>query len=212
MNINIHLPTEVHLTVDFMILTYVSILFFALLGVVGGWKRTIATLAGISFGWLVALKSSDFLIRLIRFVLEVDFSGPRTGLFQIGLYVASMVMVVVTFHNIIERTRGDRRDKLISLSLGSVAGFLFMVLLLDLGRDWIAAHVNNWALSLNLGYNFDSTGAQTVITIDFLNNAVEVYERIGNGQVLILLAIVAIFWHGFLFSTIARLDKKLRSA
>ena len=72
--------------------------------------------------------------------------------------------------------------------------------------------MNNWALSLNLGYNFDSTGAQTVITIDFLNNAVEVYERIGNGQVLILLAIVAIFWHGFLFSTIARLDKKLRSA
>jgi len=211
MNINILLPSEIHLTVDFMILTYVSILFFALLGVVGGWKRTIATLAGISFGWLVALKSSDFLIRLIRFVLDVDFSGPRTGLFQIGLYVASMVMVVVTFHNIIERTDGDRRDKLISLSLGSVAGFLFMVLLLDLGRDWIDAYVNNWALSLNLGYNFDSTGAQTVITIDFLNNAVEVYNRISNGQVLILLAIVAIFWHGFLFSTIARLDEKLRS-
>ncbi|MDQ7028326.1 MAG: hypothetical protein Q9O62_00405 [Ardenticatenia bacterium] len=208
----LEIPEVITLPVDFRVLTLVSILFFMILGVLGGWKRAIVTLVGLFFAWGVAVKASAFLIRAVRILLGLDFSGPLAEFFSLSLFVGSTVMVVVTFYKIIENTANERRDKLIGSSFGLLSGYFFMVLLLDVSREWIQLNLNNWTLRINLGVSLNTTPGELTLIVRFVNDATQVYEELISVQSLVLLALLVIFWHGFIFSLVGQLDRILRSA
>ncbi len=206
------IPDTITLTVDFNVLTLISVLFFLLLGVIGGWKRAIVTLVGLFFAWGVAQKASDFLIKAVKLLLGLDFSGPLAGFFSLSLFVGASVMVVVTFYKIIEQVAFERRDKLLGASFGLLGGYFFMVLLLDVSREWLQLNLNNWTLRVNLGVTLDTAPGGMTLIIRFVNDAIQVYERLTSVQSLVLLTLLLIFWHGLVFNLVDQLNKFLRSA
>jgi hypothetical protein len=141
---------ERHIQLDWNSVVLAAMFLFALGGLRNGWQRGLVTLVSLFFAWGLAIKTLDFLIAAIRFAVNVDFSGELRGFFQIALYVAAAVMVIVTFNSRIIPTRVvDRRDRLSGLSTGLLNGYFFIVLLLDLGRDWLATHVGSGVAVLN---------------------------------------------------------------
>ncbi len=207
-----NIPHTITLTIDFKVLTLISILFFLLLGIIGGWKRALVTLVGLFFAWGVAEKTSAFLIKAVKLLLGLDFSGPLAGFFSLSLFVGASVMVVVTFYKIIEQAAKERRDKLLGGSFGLLGGYFFMVLLLDVSREWLQLNLNNWTLKINLGITLDTDPSGITLIIRFVNNAIHVYERLTSVQSLVMLALLLLFWHGLVFSLVDRLNKVLRSA
>ncbi len=197
---------------DWTAVVLLFMLIFALIGSRNGWQRALVTLVSISFAWLVALKTTDFLIRAINFVTEVTITAPQRGFFQLLLYVASVIMVVVTFNSrVIPVGHIDRRDKLSGVASGVLSGYFFVLLLLDLGREWIATHVEDWQLFYTSSIGLGERLTRTVITITFTNNPYVAYDQLLRAQNLVLLFLLLVFWHGLIFAVLGRLDKKLRA-
>jgi hypothetical protein len=189
----------------------ISMLVFAIIGARNGWQRGLVTLVSLFFAWGIAIKTVDFLIAAIKFAAGTDFTGELRGFFQIALYIASVVMVVVTFNSrVIPTHLADRRDRISGISTGLLNGYFFIVLLLDLGREWIATHVEDWQLVFNNNISLDERFVRTLVTINFTNNPYAAYEQLIRAQNLILLFLLLVFWHGLLFALLGRVDRSLR--
>lgn len=200
----------IHLPIDFTILTALVMVLFAVLAMRRGWRAALVTLVGLFFAWGVAMRTTDFLIKAVRFFTGYDFSGDMAGFFTLALYVSTVVMVVYTFNSIIGPAITDQRDKITGSTIGLLNGYFFMLLLLDLTRDWIATHVNEWTLTLNVGYAFELDPGRLTIITEFHNNAVELYPQLLTVQNIVLLFLLLVFWHGFLFGLLTGLDRRLR--
>ncbi len=197
---------------DWNSVVLLAMLLFSMIGLRHGWQRGLVTLVSFFFAWGVALKTVDFLIAAIGFVLGIELSDDLRGLFQIGLYVASVIMVVVTFNSKIIPTRVvDRRDRLSGITTGLLNGYFFVVLLLDLGRDWIATHFEGFTLVFNGNLSLDGSFGRALVTLAFVNNPFAAYEDLIKAQNLILLVLLLVFWHGLLFALLGRVDKTLRA-
>lgn len=203
--------TERIINLDWTHVTVLFMLIFAYVGLKNGWQRGLVTLVSLFFAWGLALKTTDFLIAAIDFATDISFAGEMRGFFQIALYVAAVVMVVVTFNSKIVGGRPtDRRELLSGVSTGLLSGYFFVVLLLDLGRDWIADHVEDWNLVYNSAIQLDGRGTNTVINVNFTNNPYVAYDQLITAQSLILLFILLVFWHGLVFALLNRVDQRLR--
>lgn len=200
----------VNVPLNFTVLTILVMLLFAWIGRTHGWKAALASLVGLFFAWGLAMRTTDFLIAAIKFVFDYDFSGEMRDFFLLALYVSSVVMVVYTFNGIIREPKLDRRDRTAGSTVGLLNGYFFMVLLLDLSRDWLARHVNQWTLTLNLGYSFDVDPGTLSIVIRFNNNAAELYPQLVKVQNIVLLLLLLVFWHGLLFGLLGSVDRRLR--
>jgi hypothetical protein len=200
------------ITLDWTELAIGAMLLFGIIGLRNGWQRGLVTLVSLFFAWGVAIRATDFLIRAIKFLLDLDFSGDQRGFFQIMLYIASVVMVVVTFNSrVINSVPRDRRDRLSGVSTGLLSGYFFIVLLLDLGREWLATHVESWDFLYRSSIALDGDARTTEITILFTNNPYVAYEQLITAQSLILLFLLLVFWHGLLFALLGRADRALRA-
>ncbi len=199
------------ITLDWTDIAVAAMLIFGLIGFRNGWQRGLVTLVSLFFAWGLSLKATDFLIRAIDFLLGLDFSGEMRGFFQISLYIASVIMVVVTFNSrIINTTPRDNRDRLSGVSTGLLSGYFFIVLLLDLGREWIAVHVEDWEFVYRSSLSLSERSTSTVIRVAFTNNPYVAYEQLITAQSLILLILLLVFWHGLLFALLGRADRALR--
>lgn len=198
------------INLDWTHVTLVFMLIFAVVGLRNGWQRGLVTLVSLFFAWGVAIKTTDFLIAAIDFTTQIDFSGEMRGFFQLMLYVLSVIMVVVTFNSRVIPSSTDSRDRLSGLSTGLLSGYFFVVLLLDLGREWIATHVEDWSLVYNSAISLDGRAARTMITINFTNDPYVAYQQLITAQSLILLFLLLVFWHGLIFALLGRVDQRLR--
>lgn len=205
----INLPDVITLHIDFRILTAISMLFFGVLGAVEGWKKAIVTLVGLFFAWGLASKTGEFLIKAVNFFFGIDFSGPLEGFFSLLLFVGAAVMVVVTFLIIINDQPKNRQHNIAGFSFGLLSGYFFIVLLLDLSSEWIAANVNDWTLTLNFGYSFEVDPGKLTLVIQFVNDATSVYGTLRSREALILLVLLLIFWHGLIFKVVGKVGQLL---
>jgi hypothetical protein len=201
----------IHIGLDWSHVVVLSMLVFALLGLRNGWQRGLVTLVSLFFAWGVAIKTVDFLIAVINFAVNIDFSGELRGFFQLLLYVATAIMVVVTFNSrVIPTVPLDRRDQLSGMSTGLLNGYFFILLMLDLGREWLATHVENWEAVFNANVAVDGTMGRLLLMLDFTNNPYMTYAQLIRAQNLILLFLLLVFWHGLLFALLGRVDRGLR--
>lgn len=204
-----HLPDVITIPLNFTIITAISMVFFAFLGAVEGWKSALVTLVGLFFAWGVAFKTSDFLIKAVNFFFGIDFSGSLEGFFSVLLFVGASVMVVITFLIIIKDKPKNRQERLVAFSFGLLSGYFFIVLLLDLSIEWIDVNVNNWTLTLNFGYSFQVDPGKLTVVIEFVNNAADVYSALSSKEALILLTLLLIFWHGLIFKVVGKVGQAL---
>ncbi|MGH2543844.1 MAG: hypothetical protein ACRDIB_13660, partial [Ardenticatenaceae bacterium] len=110
---------EKTIELDWRSLVLFCMLFFGFVGWRNGWQKGLATLVSLFFAWGVAQESLTFLLRALEFILEVDLGDKATGLFQILLYTATAIMVIVTFNSrIIPGRVFDTRDKASGFSTG----------------------------------------------------------------------------------------------
>ncbi|HBY97787.1 MAG: hypothetical protein M5U01_25710 [Ardenticatenaceae bacterium] len=198
------------LPLNFTILTILTMLLFAAIGWLRGWKAALVTLVGLFFAWGLAMRTADFLIAAIKFASGYDFGGEMKDFFKLGLYVSSVVMVVYTFNSIIGEPKVVGRARLTGGTIGLLNGYFFMLLLLDLARDWLDTHVNNWTLTLNLGYTFDVDPNRLTVIIKFTNNARELYPKLLTVQNIVLLLVLLVFLHGLIFGLLGMLDRSLK--
>ncbi len=200
------------ITLDWTEVAIGAMLLFGLIGLRNGWQRGLVTLVSLFFAWGVAIRATDFLIRAIKFLFDLDFSGDQRGFFQIMLYIASVIMVVVTFNSrVINSVPRDRRERLSGVSTGLLSGYFFIVLLLDLGREWLATHVESWDFVYRSSISLDGAARSTEIRVLFTNNPYVAYEELITAQSLILLFLLLVFWHGLLFALLGRADRALRA-
>ena len=198
------------ITLDWSSLTVLFMLLFAFVGWRNGWQRGLATLVAMAFAWLVSIRTVDFLIAAIDFATGADFSGELRGFFQIALYIASVIMVVVTFNSkVIPAAATDRRDRLAGISTGLLSGYFFVLLLLDVGREWIAAHVDDARIALQGIVALDGRSDAANIVINFVNDPMVAYDQLLRVQNLTLLFLLVVFFHGLLFALLNSADKKL---
>lgn len=197
------------LPLNFTILTVLAMLVFAAVGARASWKAALATLVGLFFAWGLAMRTADFLIAAIKFATGVDFGGEMKEFFQLALYVSAVVMVVYTFNSIMREAKPDRRDRLTGGTVGLLNGYFFMLLLLDLSRVWLDRHLNDWTLTLNFSFSFELDPGKVTLIIKFTNNAVELYPRLLAVQNIVLLLILLVFLHGFIFGLLGMLDRGL---
>lgn len=200
------------ITLDWTEVAIGAMVLFGIIGLRNGWQRGLVTLVSLFFAWGVAIRATDFLIRAIKFLFDLDFSGDQRGFFQIMLYIASVIMVVVTFNSrVINAVPKDRRERLSGVSTGLLSGYFFIVLLLDLGREWLATHVENWDFVYRSSIALDGAARTTEIRVLFTNNPYVAYEELITAQSLILLFLLLVFWHGLLFALLGRADRALRA-
>jgi hypothetical protein len=210
--VNLDFDETITLHLDFTVLTLIVMLLFALIARRRGWRAGLTTLSGLFLAWGLALQTTNFMIRAVYFFTGYDFSGDLAGFFTLGLYVSSAIMVVYTFSSIIGPATTDQRDKVTALLVGLLNGYFFMFFLLDLTRDWLATHVNNWTLTVYTGYAFDIDPGRITIITEFTNNAVQVYGQLSQVRNIVLLFLLIVFWHGFLFGLLTGVDKRLKVA
>lgn len=206
------LPETITIPLNFQVITALSMVFFAVLGLLEGWKKAIVSLVGLFFAWGLAEKTSDFLIKAVDFFFGIDFGGPLAGFFSLILFVGASVMVVVTFFIIISDKPQNKQHRLGGLTFGLLSGYFFIVLLLDLSADWVAANVNNWTLTLQFGYVFNVEPGRLTMVINFVNDSTSVYSTLRSKEALILLTLLLIFWHGLVFRIVGRFQQLLGSA
>lgn len=212
MNLSFDLDQPITLHLDFTVLTLIVMLLFGLIARRRGWRAGLATLAGLFLAWGLALQTTNFMIRAVYFFTGYDFSGDLAGFITLGLYVSSAIMVVYTFNSIISPATTDQRDKVTALLVGLLNGYFFMLFLLALTRDWLATHVNNWSLTFYTGYAFDLDPGRLTLITKFTNNATEVYGQLARVQNIVLIFLLMVFWHGFLFGLLTGVDKRLKVA
>ncbi len=189
-----------------------AMLLFLLIGLKNGWQRGLVTLVSLFFAWGVALKTVNFLIRATEFVLQVRIDEGASALFQILLYLASALMVIVTFNSTVIQARvANRRDQIAGISTGLLNGYFFVVLLLDLGRDWFATHLEGFTFVWDNALSVDGLFREATIVIEFLNNPYAVYDQLTQAQNLVLLSLLLVFFHGLLFWLLGGLDRRLRT-
>lgn len=200
------------LNLDWTHVTLGAMLLFALVGLKNGWQRGLVTLVSLFFAWGLASRTSAFLIRALEFVAETTISEEMRGFFQIALYVAAAIMVIVTFNSrVIPTGARDRREAISGLSTGLLSGYFFVVLLLDLGRAWFAEHVpSGQLLRFNAAVMLPNRGGDVNVVINFSNNPFVAYEQLTRAENIILLFLLLVFWHGLLFFLLGRVDRVLR--
>lgn len=204
------LQRTITLPLNFTILTILTMLLFAWIGGRRGWRAALVTLVGLFFAWGLAIRTAEFLIAAIDFATGYDFSGEMEDFFRLGLYVSAVVMVVYTFNSIIRNGTLDRRDRVSGTTVGLLNGYFFMLLLLDLTREWLKRHLNDWVLTLNLGYSFQADPGKLTLIVEFTNNATEVYPILVRVQNIVLLLILLVFFHGLIFGILGSVDRRLR--
>jgi hypothetical protein len=193
-------------------LTVVAMLFFAYKGWRNGWQRALIMLASLFFAWAIVTESTtSYLCRIIYAVTYIDLSA-KVGLFQIFIYLSTVLMVIITFNKLVQLKAENYREKLTGFLTGLVTGYFFVLLLLDIGRVWIEANINQTSpvLIVNSQIYLLGLSRHTQIAIDFSNNPLLSYGELFAVQSWILLFWLAIFWFRRLWLFIAQTDKALR--
>ena len=193
-------------------LTLVAMLFFAYKGWTNGWQRALIMLASLFFAWAIVTESTtSYLCGVIYAITNINLSS-NIGLFQIFIYLTTVVMVIVTFNKLIETKPKNYRENLTGFLAGLVSGYFFVLLLLDIGRVWIEANINqtNPVLEINSQIYLLGLTRHTQIAIDFTNNPFLSYGELITVQSWILLFWLAIFWFRRIWLFIAQTDKRLR--
>ena len=194
------------LNFDWTHVTLLSILFFGYQGWKNGWQRGLITLVSLFLAWGIALRTSDFLITTIDELMGLNFSAQMDGFFTIVLYVASVVMVVVTANKVIS-AKVEKPEKVSGAVTGLLSGYIFMVLLLNIGHNWLAEHIDTWdAAYFTLPWHLSRE-----ISTNFTNNPSETYSQLLGWQNMALLFLLLVFLRTFVSEVLERTDKKLRA-
>ena len=193
-------------------LTVVAMLFFAYKGWTNGWQRALIMLASLFFARLIVNESTTaYLCGIIYAVTGINLSN-NGGLFQIFIYLTTVLMVIVTFNKLIDTKAKNYREKLTGFLTGLVCGYFFVLLLLDIGRLWIEANINQTSRVLVVDSQIYLLGLRrhTQIAIDFTNNPLMSHGELITVQSWILLFWLAIFWFRRMWLFIGQTDQKLR--
>jgi hypothetical protein len=193
-------------------LTVVAMLFFAYKGWTNGWQRALIMLASLFFAWAIVTESTtSYLCRIIYAITYIDLSA-KVGLFQIFIYLSTVLMVIITFNKLIQLKAENYREKLTGFLTGLVTGYFFVLLLLDIGRIWIEANFNQTSpvLIVNSQIYLLGLSRHTQIAIDFWNNPFSSHAELITVQSWILLFWLAIFWFRRIWLFIAQTDQTLR--
>ena len=194
------------LNFDWTHVTLLSILFFGYQGWKNGWQRGLITLVSLFLAWGIALRTSDFLITTIDELMGLNFSAQMDGFFTIVLYVASVVMVVVTANKVIS-AKVEKPEKVSGAVTGLLSGYIFMVLLLNIGHHWLAEHIDTWdAAYFTLPWHLSRE-----ISTNFTNNPSETYSQLLGWQNMALLFLLLVFLRTFVSEVLGNVDKKLRA-
>ncbi len=194
------------LNFDWTHVTLLSILFFGYQGWKNGWQRGLITLVSLFLAWGIALRTSDFLITTIDELMGLNFSAQMDGFFTIVLYVASVVMVVVTANKVIS-AKVEKPEKVSGAVTGLLSGYIFMVLLLNIGHNWLAEHIDTWdAAYFTLPWHLSRE-----ISTNFTNNPSETYSQLLGWQNMALLFLLLVFLRTFVSEVLGNADKKLRA-
>ena len=194
------------LNFDWTHVTLLSILFFGYQGWKNGWQRGLITLVSLFLAWGIALRTSDFLITTIDELMGLNFSAQMDGFFTIVLYVASVVMVVVTANKVIS-AKVEKPEKVSGAVTGLLSGYIFMVLLLNIGHNWLAEHIDTWdAAYFTLPWHLSRE-----ISTNFTNNPSETYSQLLGWQNIALLFLLLVFLRTFVSEVLGNADKKLRA-
>jgi hypothetical protein len=199
---------------DWNTIVLVSMLFFVLTGARKGWQRALVTLVALFFAWGVSIKTVDFLLRAFEFMFGIAIGESGQGLFQVLLYLSTAVMVFVTFNigNVIPVSMLSRRDRLSGMSVGILNGYFFVVLLLDIGRVWFAENFEGFALTLDGGLMSEGLMRAARVIVRFVNNPIDAYDQLVQAQNLVLLGLLVVFFHGFIFWLLGGLNQALQSS
>ncbi|MDQ4078520.1 MAG: hypothetical protein M3220_20045 [Chloroflexota bacterium] len=199
--------------VDWYTIVLLSMLFFAFPGWRKGWQRALVTLVSLFFAWGVALQITNLIVKAMAFVVEIDTLEETTALVRILLYVASTLMVVVTFNSrMIPIPAIARRDRFAGISAALLSGYFFVLLLLDLGREWLVAHLPAArTLVFNSNVIVDGLARQQSLRVEFINNPITVYEQLSEFQNLALLVLLLVFFRGLLFWLFGRDGRTVRT-
>jgi hypothetical protein len=186
-------------------------LYFAYHGYHNGWQRGLVTLVSLFFAWYVALITTKPLILGMNSLTGLDYSGNTYQLFQLFIYLATVVMVVKLFNDTrtVNTKAKDKRDKLSGISMGILSGYFFSVFLLNLSCEWFTQQLGNGKLVnfyVALGI---SDYTRTLPQINFINNSSNFYQALTSIQNLILFFLLLVFFHGFIFSFLGGADKVL---
>lgn len=193
-------------------LTVVAMLLFGYKGWTNGWQRALIMLASLFFAWAIVTESTTtYLCRIIYAVTDISLSHKR-GLFQLFIYLTTVLMVIVTFNKLIDTKPKNYRENLTGFLTGLVSGYFFVLLLLDIGRVWLETNINETSPVLVVNSQIYLLGLtrHTQIAIDFTNNPFMSYSELITVQSWILLFWLAIFWFRRMWLFIGQTDKKLR--
>lgn len=199
-------------TLDWNTVVIFSMLYFVIIGAVKGWQRALVTLVSLFFAWGLSIKTVDFLIRAIQFMFDIQMGETAQGLFQVLLYLAAVAMVLVTFNlgNVIPVKLLGPRDRLSGMSVGILNGYFFVVLLLDIGGTWFAENFEGFTLSLKGNFVAERLAKGAEIVIEFINNPVDAYAQLLQAQNLVLLGLLVVFFHGFVYWLLGGLNSRLQ--
>ena len=191
-----------HLTVGIMLL-------FASIGLKKGWQYGLATLAALFFSWGVTREATGYLIEVLEVVRQNPLGEKTHTFFPIFLYLFLVVIVMVTFSKMIGKEPKKSNEKISSLLIGLLSGYFFMVLLLDLGRNWISTQFTAMNPLFNLQVSISHLFSLTILS-DFTNNPYVAYEDLLTVESVILLLLLLFFWNRLIWSFLNWVDKKLR--
>lgn len=198
----------VHL--NWEILTIGILIIFAVIGFKKGWQYALATLAAHFFAWGITTEATLYLIRVASAITERPITGRTNDFFPIIVYLLLVVMVMVVLSKFIE-TKGPPKQgnqKVASLTMGALSGYFFLVLLLDIGRQWIANQFTAIDPLVNLQVSVHDLFSLT-ISSDFTNNPYTAYEELLTVESLILLLLLVVFWNRLIWSFLTWVDKNL---
>ena len=187
----------IHITVFFS-------LFFGYQGWKNGWQRGLITLVSLFLAWGIALRTTEFLLITFDELMGLHFGNDMEGFFRIMLYVASVVMVVVTANKVIGG-KIEKPERVSGALTGFISGYIFVALLLDVGHKWFAEHIETREVAyLHL------PGHLPEISTNFTNNPSEVYSQLLGWPNIVVLFIFLVFLRTFVSEVLGGAEKKLR--
>lgn len=204
-----HLFPDGILHFDWVSLTVIILLLFAIIGLKRGWQYGLATLAAHFFAWGMTREATLYFIRIAEAATERPVTGQTNDFFPIIIYLLLVILVMVAFSKFVGKEPKKSNEKVASLAMGALSGYFFLVLLLDTGRQWIANQFTSVDPLVNLQLTVDSLFSITILS-DFTNNPYTAYEDLLKVESLILLLLLVVFWHRLIWSFLTWVDNKLR--
>ena len=182
---------------DWTHIMLLSILFFTFKGWKNGWQKGLVTLIALFLAWGIAQRTTDFLMLQFDEQLGLRFSDEMTGFFALVLYLASAVMVSMTANRVISG-KVEVPERILGGITGLISGYVFIVLFLNVGHDWLANHIEVAAIRLPIHLPLSTT---------FTNNPSEIYALSSGWQNIILFLLLVIFLQTFISQVWSMTDK-----